>query len=225
MGCFGGSKSKKAPSSQTKKCQKAKPKPWSESEWKKHGHYLTQLSVPKKNYAEEKLYQTPVRQHLHFPISSIVQFQIFLQQPRKVPLSILKPRMETLSRPKAVIPLKHDCPVAPGKCHCHVADPIRRVPARAKSYVATNRINSLSQPKLDYQEMMRCFPMQRVMCLNKRVLTPRSAYRIKKLAMPKYQHLCTPERNPYGVKPEALLAMASPRTVALAQPKSFSWTN
>ncbi|XP_062710806.1 uncharacterized protein LOC109421207 [Aedes albopictus] len=206
MGCFGGSKSKKVqPSSQTKKCQKTKPKPWSESDWKKHGHYLSQLSVPKKNYAEERLYQTP--------------------QPRKVPLSVLKPRMETLSRPKAVIPSKHDCPVAPGKCHCHVADPIRRVPARAKSYVATQRINSLSQPKLDYQEMMRCFPMQRVMCLNKRVLTPRSAYRIKKLAMPKYQHLCTPESNPYGVKPEALLAMASPRTVALAQPKSLSWAN
>lgn len=61
MGCFGGSKAKKEKlSSQTKKCQKTKPKPWSKDDWKKHGRYLNQLSTPKKNYAEEKLYQAPV---------------------------------------------------------------------------------------------------------------------------------------------------------------------
>ncbi|XP_062552679.1 uncharacterized protein LOC134217865 [Armigeres subalbatus] len=204
MGCFGGNKStKKTPSpTQNKQCQK---KPWSKDEWKVHGRYFSQLSTPKKNYAEEKLYNTPKQQ--------------------KVPLSILKHRVEKLSKPKTITVAKHDCPLAPNKCHCHIADPIRKVPNQAKNYVPTHRINALSQPKLDYQEVIRCFPMQRVMCLNKSILTPRSSYRVKKLAMPKYQYLCTPDTNPFGVKPEALVARATPRTVMLAQPKSFSWTN
>lgn len=133
--------------------------------------------------------------------------------------------MNTLARPKVISSVKHDCSLDPNKCHCHIADPIRKVPAQARSYVPTKRIAGLSQPKLDYQEVVRCFPRQQVMCINKRALTPRSCYRIKKLAMPKYQYLCTPEGNPYGVKPEALVATATPRTVQLAQPKSVSWAS
>ncbi|XP_065083812.1 sperm microtubule associated protein 2-like [Ochlerotatus camptorhynchus] len=202
MGCFGGTKSKKPkPSSQRKKCQ-PKPKTWSQDEWKIHGRYLSRLSQPKKNYAHEKFDKIP--------------------QQRRVPLSVLKPRMTTLARPKAISSFKHDCPLDPNKCHCHVSDPIRKVPVQARNYVPTKRITVLSQPKLDYQEVIRCFPKQRVMCINTRVLS----YRIKKLATPKYQHLCTPEgANPYGVKPEALVATATARTLQLAQPKSFSRAN
>ncbi|XP_053692615.1 uncharacterized protein LOC128741064 [Sabethes cyaneus] len=194
------SKSKK-PTSSAQKCKPQK-KSWTQDEWKIHGRYLTQLAKPKKDHRQQKIAQTARSQ--------------------KVPLSALKPRMNTLAQPRTTH-LQHTCKLPPNKCHCHVADPIRNVQPQAKNYVPTPRIKMLSQPKLDYQEMVRCFPRKNVVCLNRKVLQPSSSYRIKKLAVPKYQYLCAPDSNPYGVKPEALNAVATERTVQLAQPKSYSW--
>ncbi|XP_055638160.1 uncharacterized protein LOC129776504 [Toxorhynchites rutilus septentrionalis] len=205
MGCFGGKSKKQARPATQPKCP-PKQKAWTEREWKIHGKYLEQLAVPKKDLQNEKTFQQPT-----LP---------------KVPLSQLKPRMNTLARPKPTFgshQTSHVCPLGPQSCHCHVADPLRTISPLAKSYVPTQRINLLSQPKLNYQEVIRCFPMKKVMCINKRVIQPLSLYRTKKLATPKYQYLCTPEHDPYQVKPEALTAVATRRTMLLAMPKTYSF--
>ncbi|XP_058820788.1 uncharacterized protein LOC131682975 [Topomyia yanbarensis] len=192
MGCFGKKSKKSCPPSSPKCKPKPTQKAWTQDEWKIHGHYLTQLSVPKKDFALENFYKTPV--------------------PRKVPLNQLKPRMNTLAQPKT-INTPHACHLPSSKCHCHVADPIRGIHPDAIHYVPTRRIKMLCRPKLDYHEVVRCFPKKNVMCVSKKILLPRSSYRTKKLAMPKYQYLCAPDANPFGVKPEALWAVATDRTL------------
>ncbi|XP_058453891.1 uncharacterized protein LOC131431935 [Malaya genurostris] len=197
MGCFGRKSKKSRPSSQKCKQKAKQQKAWTQDEWKIHGRYLKQLAAPKKDFAVD---QSPAHP--------------------KVPLYALQPRMTSLAQPKT-INRPHSCKLAPKKCHCHIADPIREVHPDAKNYVPTRRIEMLSQPKLDYQEVIRCFPKRKELCV-KKIFQPRSSNGMMKLAMPKHHCLCAPDSDPYGVKPEALSAVATERTRKLAQPKKLN---
>ncbi|KAL1400639.1 hypothetical protein pipiens_002042 [Culex pipiens pipiens] len=198
MGCWG--RKKKKPTPATKKC-KPKRKGWTQADWQKHGRYLEELSIPKKDFQEEYLRQAP--------------------KECKLPLSALRPKMTRLARPKTIFDPKitaHRCHLGPERCHCHAADPIRQVSREAQQYKATKRIKMLSQPKFDYREVVRCFPKQGIACVGDQVL-PKGLGRLKSLARPKYQYLCFPQQDPFAVKPEALMAVASPRTNMLSKPK------
>ncbi|XP_055599833.1 uncharacterized protein LOC129749032 [Uranotaenia lowii] len=202
MGCFGGgSKTKNVQPAKPPKCKKKPKKAWTQDEWKVHGKYLSGLSEPKKDYAKE----------------------MALRERRyKVPIGLLKPGIQKLSRPKQPTMKMHTCNLPRDKCHCHAADPLTKVSEQAKMYEASHRIKLLSQPKLDYHEVYRCFPMKRVACMDRRVLSSGEMHQVKPMILPRCQNLCTYNSDsPYSVKPEALYAKASRRTRELAQPKAL----